>query len=109
MLLFAEAEKQFEIGEDGKIRLKTKKIDLSKITADELKALGIDPNLSEKEIAKRLKVRHVGHSVFRTSYTPLCRRNLCTRCGGCRLRPQFSMLAVKINRVSLTYPNMYIS
>lgn len=52
------AEPQFEIGADGKITLRnnTKKIDLSKITREELIALGIDPNLSEKEIAKRLKV-----------------------------------------------------
>lgn len=57
-LLFAEAERMFEVGEDGKIRLRGKKIDLSKITADDLRALGIDPNLSEKEIAKKLKVRH---------------------------------------------------
>lgn len=57
-LLFAEAERVFEVGEDGKIRLRGKKIDLSKITADDLRALGIDPNLSEKEIAKKLKVRH---------------------------------------------------
>ena len=54
--MLLEAERQFEVGADGKIRPKGKKIDLSKITADELRALGIDPNLSQKEIAKKLKV-----------------------------------------------------
>ncbi|KAL4226194.1 hypothetical protein ACF0H5_014180 [Mactra antiquata] len=56
-----EAKKQrskwnlFEVGKDGKIKLNGKKIDLSKLTDDDLRALGIDPNLSAKEIAKRLK------------------------------------------------------
>ncbi|XP_060590100.1 uncharacterized protein LOC132745252 [Ruditapes philippinarum] len=50
-----EEQKLFEIGPDGKIRLKGKKIDLSKLTKDQLRALGIDPNLSAKEIAKQLK------------------------------------------------------
>ncbi|WAR25226.1 hypothetical protein MAR_010930 [Mya arenaria] len=47
----------FEVGADGKLRLRNnwKKIDLSKITKEELLALGIDPNLSAKEIAKKLK------------------------------------------------------
>lgn len=51
-----EKTKLFEIGPDGKIRFRGKKLDLSKLTADDLKALGIDPNLSAKEIAKKLKV-----------------------------------------------------
>ena len=46
----------FEVGKDGKMMLKKKKIDLNNLTADELRALGIDPNLSAKEIAKKLKV-----------------------------------------------------
>lgn len=58
-VFFAEQRSKwnlFEVGKDGKIRLNGKKIDLSKLTADDLRALGIDPNLSEKEIAKKLKV-----------------------------------------------------
>ena len=47
----------FEIGKDGKLILKKKKIDLNNITAAELRALGIDPTLSAVEIAKKLKVR----------------------------------------------------
>ncbi|XP_053377938.1 uncharacterized protein LOC123530293 [Mercenaria mercenaria] len=50
-----EARRLFEVGPDGKIRLKGKKIDLSKLSLDDLRALGIDPNLSAKEIAKQLK------------------------------------------------------
>ena len=52
-------EEPFEVGADGKIRLRDgkKKIDLSKITDDDLRKLGIDPTLSKKEIAKLLKVR----------------------------------------------------
>jgi hypothetical protein len=49
----------FEIGPDGKLRLKAgkKKIDISKLTAEQLKALGIDlKNMSKEEIARILKV-----------------------------------------------------
>lgn len=47
----------FEKGPDGQIRLKAgkKKIDISKLTADDLRALGIDPTLSKQEIARKLK------------------------------------------------------
>lgn len=48
---------QFEVGADGKIRLRDgkKKIDLSKLTDDDLRKLGIDPTLDKKEIARLLK------------------------------------------------------
>lgn len=51
-------EEQFEVGADGKIRLKggKKKINLDKLTDEDLRRLGIDPNLSKAEIARRLKV-----------------------------------------------------
>lgn len=50
-------DNQFEVGADGKIRLRggKKKIDLSKLTDDDLKKLGIDPTLDKKEIARLLK------------------------------------------------------
>ncbi|XP_078339440.1 uncharacterized protein LOC111107058 isoform X2 [Crassostrea virginica] len=44
-----------EIGADGKLRPKKKKIDINELDADTLRKLGIDPNLSKKEIAKKLK------------------------------------------------------
>ena len=58
-------EEPFEVGADGKIRLRDgkKKIDLSKITDEDLRKLGIDPTLSKKEIAKLLKVGRI-YSVF---------------------------------------------
>lgn len=56
-ILFSEGDQNyFDVDKDGKIVLKKKKIDLQNITTEELKALGIDPNLSAKEIAKKLKV-----------------------------------------------------
>lgn len=53
-------DEQFEVGADGKIRLKPgkKKIDLDKLTDDDLRRLGIDPTLSKAEIARRLKVTY---------------------------------------------------
>ena len=50
----------FYVDESGKIRLKAgrKKIDLSKLTDDDLRKLGIDPSLSKQEIARLLKVSH---------------------------------------------------
>lgn len=45
-----------ERGADGKLRPKKKKIDINDLDADTLRKLGIDPNLSKKEIAKKLKV-----------------------------------------------------
>lgn len=57
---YSSDEEQFEVGADGKIRLKPgkKKINLDKLTDEELRRLGIDPSLSKKEIAKILKVRY---------------------------------------------------
>jgi hypothetical protein len=51
-------EEQFEVGADGKIRLKAgkKKINLDKLTDEDLRRLGIDPTLSKAEIARKLKV-----------------------------------------------------
>ena len=48
----------FEVDEKGQLRLKQgkKKIDLSKLTDDDLRRLGIDPSLSKQEIARLLKV-----------------------------------------------------
>ncbi|XP_046353245.1 uncharacterized protein LOC124133066 isoform X4 [Haliotis rufescens] len=52
----------FEVDEKGQIKLKEgkKKIDLSKLTADDLRKLGIDPNLSKHEIARLLKEKFGG-------------------------------------------------
>ncbi|XP_076448070.1 uncharacterized protein LOC143284853 [Babylonia areolata] len=51
-----EDDDLFELDEGGKLRLrKGKKVDLSKISDDMLRRLGIDPNLSRKEKAKLLK------------------------------------------------------
>ncbi|XP_060590079.1 uncharacterized protein LOC132745239 isoform X2 [Ruditapes philippinarum] len=52
-----DEDAQFEVGADGKIRLRDgkKKIDLSKLTDDDLRKLGIDPTLDKKEIARLLK------------------------------------------------------
>ncbi|XP_074645814.1 uncharacterized protein LOC141902071 [Tubulanus polymorphus] len=54
----------FEIGEDGKLRLKKgkKRIDLTKLTDDQLRALGIDPTLSKSEI-KRLLMEKFGDQI----------------------------------------------
>lgn len=48
----------FEVDEKGQIKLRPgkKKIDLSKLTDDDLRKLGIDPSLSKQEIARLLKV-----------------------------------------------------
>ena len=49
----------FDIGPDGKVKLKdgSKKIDMSKLSADDLKKMGIDPeNMTKEEIARKLKV-----------------------------------------------------
>ena len=49
----------FEVMPDGTIRLKPgkKKIDISKLTDDDLRRLGIDPrNMTKEQIAKLLKV-----------------------------------------------------
>ena len=47
------------MGEDGKMKLKGdgKKIDLSKLSEDDLKKMGIDTeNMTKEEIARKLKV-----------------------------------------------------
>ena len=51
----------FEKDCDGKVKLKVgkKKIDINKLTKDDLQNLGIDPNASKEEIARALKVRSV--------------------------------------------------
>ena len=48
----------FETTCDGKVKLKKgkKKIDVNKLTKDDLEQLGIDPNASKEEIARALKV-----------------------------------------------------
>ena len=49
----------FEIGSDGEVRLKKgkKKIDISKLSEEQLKQLGIDTKtMSKEEIARILKV-----------------------------------------------------
>ncbi|XP_033745323.1 LOW QUALITY PROTEIN: uncharacterized protein LOC117330881 [Pecten maximus] len=48
-------EPVIEVGADGKLRLKKKKIDLSELDDATLRRLGIDPSLSAIEIAKKLK------------------------------------------------------
>ena len=51
----------FEMGSDGKMKLKgsKKKIDLSKLTDEDLKKMGIDPSkMTKEEIARELKVRY---------------------------------------------------
>ena len=49
----------FEKGPDGKLRLRAgkTKIDIDKLTADDLRALGIDPNMSKQDIARALKAK----------------------------------------------------
>ncbi|ESP04567.1 hypothetical protein LOTGIDRAFT_237315 [Lottia gigantea] len=48
--------KKFSVDENGNISLKPgEKIDIKKLSADDLRKLGIDPNLSEAEIIKKLK------------------------------------------------------
>ena len=48
-----------EKGADGKLRLRPgrNKIDIDKLTADDLRALGIDPNMSKQDIARALKAK----------------------------------------------------
>ena len=62
MLLFTLEEDDgnyFEKGPDGKLRLRPgrNKIDIDKLTADDLRALGIDPNMSKQDIARALKAK----------------------------------------------------
>ena len=49
------------MGADGKLKLRDdgKKIDLSKLSKDDLKKMGIDPDtMTKEEISRKLKVRH---------------------------------------------------
>ena len=48
----------FEMGADGQVKLKPgKKIDLSKLSKDDLKKMGIDPDtMTKEEISRKLKV-----------------------------------------------------
>ena len=49
----------FQIGPDGKAKLKgsTEKIDMSKLSREDLKKMGIDPyNMTQEQIARKLKV-----------------------------------------------------
>ena len=48
----------FETMPDGTVRMKRgkRKIDISKLTKDDLRKLGIDPNMSKQDIARALKV-----------------------------------------------------
>ncbi|KAF6022893.1 hypothetical protein EB796_018794 [Bugula neritina] len=47
----------FEKGADGKLKLRAgkTKIDINKLSKEDLKALGIDPNMSKQDIARALK------------------------------------------------------
>ena len=48
------------MGADGKLKLRDdgKKIDLSKLSKDDLKKMGIDPtNMTKEELARAIKVR----------------------------------------------------
>jgi len=44
-------------GADGKLKLRAgkTKIDINKLSKEDLKALGIDPNMSKQDIARALK------------------------------------------------------
>lgn len=56
----------FEVMPDGTVRLKAgkKKIDINKLTDDDLRRLGIDPrNMTKEEIARKLKVS-ISQAVF---------------------------------------------
>ena len=58
----------FEVGEDGKMKLKDgqKKIDLSKLSENDLKQLGIDPStMTKEEISRKLKVADTCHDLIR--------------------------------------------
>ena len=48
----------FETMADGTVKLKKgkRRIDIAKLTKDDLEKLGIDPNLSKQDIARKLKV-----------------------------------------------------
>ena len=50
----------FEKDCDGKLKLKhgKKRIDINKLTKEDLEQLGIDPNATKEEIARTLKVTH---------------------------------------------------
>ena len=59
------------MGPDGKLRLKKKVIDLKDLDDETLRKLGIDPTLSAKEIAKKLKVCSMQHDHIFLAITKL--------------------------------------
>lgn len=63
----------FEVGKDGKVKLKggKKKIDISKLTSEDLVKLGIDPNASKEEVARQLKVWSVTNTFYYLLITTL--------------------------------------
>jgi len=60
-------ESVVEMGPDGKLRLKKKVIDIKDLDDETFRKLGIDPNLSSKEIAKKLKVYKKRYTLINTS------------------------------------------
>ena len=54
----------FETGADGKVKMKQgkKKIDISKLTKEDLKKLGIDENATKEEIARALQACYFPYS-----------------------------------------------
>lgn len=66
-----------ERGADGKLRPKKKKININDLDADTLRKLGIDPNLSKKEIAKKLKVlKNYMNVMMDKPYKPIQEREI---------------------------------
>lgn len=52
----------FEVGKDGKMKMKggKTKIDLNKLTEDDLKKMGIDPSkMTKEEISRALRVKEI--------------------------------------------------
>lgn len=72
-----EKEEILEVGADGKMRLKKKKFDLQDLDNETLRKLGIDPSLSNVEIAKRLKVRKIDKAAFYLDLTKYYQLPLC--------------------------------
>ena len=69
----------FETGADGKVTLKKgkKKIDLTKLTKEDLKKLGIDSNASKEEIARRLLVSVVVYAKNQVMFHFFCHKEGC--------------------------------
>lgn len=64
----------FEKGPDGKLRLRAgkTKIDIDKLTADDLRALGIDPNMSKQDIARALRAKFGDNLVITKGGKKVC-------------------------------------